>query len=348
MGDHHTETLTANFKTGCPSGLPFDLVWNQTGTMNEPVNPEWLWQCYYIGEPGQKNPDPNHYCNNFDFSILTGGLLTGPNCMSSTPPPSDLDEPDGFNGFASTVSRICRSDVGGFSGHINLNHLQPVEYTGTGTFESKSVGVDQDGDINVALDPDPSSMQFGQTHTAPGAVADRSTLETEFHSTETIDRFGDPWWRSFTAWVDKFPDESQHTDPMHINGHTVVELGQFGIDTIHTFAELHPVYVFAIREQTDDWVRQHPDDDVWAVFARVNGDEGGCSHKNWWVPSPSDRVSIELPPPTTLATVSDVTALDNGLEETPGATWSQGTDPEGRAVLSFDIPPNFQGLGALA
>jgi hypothetical protein len=154
-----------------------------------------------------------------------------------------------------------------------------VTYTGSLSFNEWSGSFPQDNDYNFTLvRDDQAGTVTGNIHTVHASTA----LDLEFYSNETIDHFDTPFWTSFHQAVDT------GNGAQLINGLPAVVVGLIGIDNQHSeAAEIHPVLAMAVR------IRQSANDEQWAIFVRLSGNEGGCSQDQHFFPG--DNISFFLP-----------------------------------------------------
>ena len=143
-------------------------------------------------------------------------------------------------------------------GHINVGLAR---YDGTFAWDGTSF----DGDYDIRLYP----RMGGLTTTNPEFV------HVEFYSDETLNQLDFPrdwWWSKFRqATLEPPPYDGMHNLLGNAN---VVIGGLVGFDCEHDcHAELHPVYILAIREPVNGSER-------WAILIRNWGTEGWCSLSN--------------------------------------------------------------------
>jgi hypothetical protein len=112
-------------------------------------------------------------------------------------------------------------------------------------------------------------------------------MVVEFDSDETIDHYDRGWWQTFHDAVDHDDNKAHNM----VDGCFVVCTGTFGLDNQYaSWTELHPVFGMAVRV-SDARVKtidgNDPQHEMWAVFARNRGDQGGCG---------GDQVILDLSP----------------------------------------------------
>src|SRR5262249_16629592 len=110
-----------------------------------------------------------------------------------------------------------------------------------------------------------------------------------------------------------------------IDGQPAQVFGLIGIDAIHGVggkSELHPVLGMAIKEKTG------PDREYWAVFARRDGNEGGCGPNV--MDSGLTEMRFMLPPPINPILTTRLFSAAVSLDTTsyPGAM-----------LLTIPLPP---------
>ncbi len=122
-------------------------------------------------------------------------------------------------------------------------------------------------------DPDDKDLNF-YLYTPDGSGASKSSsheggLKVEFSRLETIDLLSNtsPWWSS-----NKSKFLSKNTLDQIINNTYAIITGMYGYDCAHEcHTELHPAWTMAAL------VKDDPNDDTYAIFARNWGNEGFCS-----------------------------------------------------------------------
>lgn len=141
-----------------------------------------------------------------------------------------------------------------------------------------------DDDYNMVLLPRDPNTEAGVTNGLtkgnleghdPPKIGNTPGALLEFQAEETIDKMvgpaGQGWWRRFHSAVDSGNSNAQAI----INDQDAIATGLLGLDCEHDCqTELHPVWALAIREKIDP---ANPNEEVWAVFVRLYGNEGGCS-----------------------------------------------------------------------
>jgi hypothetical protein len=297
-------TVTICRGVGClpkPSRYPFDVVSNNSDPNGFLLNPHWSWQ----DRPGNlgKLPDTSS-CHEFSKHDV-GRFWYKPNFPDCTDQAGleDVDLPDGttneracrFNKIYDALKELWNSGgtsinstlddllTGGiepnfpgptgndsFIGHVNWFPIT-IEGRVAGTVHHERYS-DDDYDFSLTCDGQiaPTCSQEDSLY-----LNGRPYMHVEFDSDETIDHFGTDAWVDLRANVDSGTVE---TASRHFVGHTIVT-GLFGLDGEHRLkSELHPVYAMATRldENAGDL-----DDEVWLMFVRNRGDEGGCSSRIW-------------------------------------------------------------------
>lgn len=281
------------------SRFDFDVFSNTLDPNGLPYNPMWSWQM----RPENQGKTPStSTCHNFSTRGSTLGipdLVMSPyfgDCTDQADM-STVDLPIGLN------ASICRgwaaihlSDT--FPGHVNWF---PVTLEGHGGWGDH--GADDDYTFTYKnCSADGSCPPPGDSQPNPLSVNGRPGLHVEFDSDETIDNFHTPEWEQLHSAVDAWktskdllvdcnagviactPEQKADLQnavdamPPLFNGHTILT-GMFGLDGEHGMkAEMHPVFAFATRR--DDF-QNDPNDEVWLMFVRNQGDEGYCSSNIW-------------------------------------------------------------------
>lgn len=220
---------------------PYDLVggvWD--GYNGISVNPQWQSNVQAVDAQGVRPPTPS----------MCGGRPWLAPCTTQHPA---IDDP----GRYSLTDTICGQGGGLTHGHANW---RVAAYTGRIYWESHSSPVGNDDDYSLDL-----FNPWG----AGSTLTDGGRIHVEFNSHETIDRFATSWWQAFHSAVDQGDDQAHAM----IDHKDVMVIGVMGLDFVHGDggAELHPTYAMAVH------VKDDPNDDEWAFFARNWGDEGFCS-----------------------------------------------------------------------
>jgi hypothetical protein len=274
------------------SRFDFDVVSGVNDPNGLPYNPLWTWQA----RPENKGGTPNtNSCHNFSVRHSTLHIpdeFMSPDLHDCTDQTdlSGVDEPLGFNWTICSFGTIPYfGDV--FPGHANWF---PVTIEGRASWgnHSDSIFSDDDYDFNFYSDDGINGLN----------VNGRDSLHIEFDSDETIDNFTSDEWSQLHQAVDDWnaakaalgnncgggigcsSDERANLNATiaHMstvfNGHTILT-GMFGIDNEHEpKAEIHPLYALAtLRKDFENT----PDDEVWIMFVRNQGDEGFCSSLIW-------------------------------------------------------------------
>jgi len=258
---------------------PFDLTWSAVDGNGLPLNPRWAKQDdpRSPGLPGQ---------------ALCHHPWEAP-CTTQTPKIMDLPwpgEPLHPYNYACTVA-------GPLGRHVNW-HI--VTYEGSAKWDSwssvSSDGIRADDDYNINVW---RQDQSAYTQENPNFI------HTEFDSDETIDHFTTSWWQQFHDAVKAGSGDS------FIDGKEIIEIGMLGLDCAHSCgSEIHPVLALAIH------VKDDPDDDQWAIFARNTGNEGFCSHDSIMAPELSTLLlTLPFRPGATGASVTVETNFQKTHDE---------------------------------
>ena len=177
----------------------------------------------------------------------------------------------------------------------------------------------------------------------------------EFDSDETIDNFTQGEWKDLHDAIDNaliakgaleqcgiktacsdtqkatYQAIVDHASTL-FNGHTILT-GMFGIDGEHDLkAELHPLYAMATLR---DNFENSPDDEVWLIFVRNQGDEGYCSSSVW--DAGFEIIRVKLP------WRGGMTAVDVNWDK----THFEGTDGTSGPFVSA-TPPTPKDLGGVS
>jgi hypothetical protein len=245
---------------GQPGDL--DLVWDSIDENGLPRNPRWWWQIKNLGQI----PDPTQLCP--DFASWLDSANAGKPVVDActTQGPVLMHWP-----------WHCRA------GHLNWMN---VTYEGTLFWKEKSpTWPFGDDDYNFRL-KFPNSAPWGLTTSQPD-LADGNPMVVEFDSDETIDHFDRGWWQTFHDAVDN-DDQKAHR---MVDGAFAILTGTFGLDNQYqSWTELHPVFALAVRvsdAQTTTIPAGDPNHEMWAIFVRNSGDQGGCG---------GDQVIMDLSP----------------------------------------------------
>jgi hypothetical protein len=295
---------------------PYDLIYSEIDDTGVALNPEWKST---ETAPFFSAPDPDQ-CG--------GGNPWQSPCTSQ-------------QAAINNNKGLC--PTGALGGHANFIG---ATYVGRLTWESHSLE-SQDDDYNFGLLPLIPQSPTPWITAADDPVAG---LHLEFSSDETIDHFHTPWWKSFHDAVDS--DDSRSIDnpfgqprremvsgTSHalamIQGTYAIVTGLVGLDCAHSCgAEIHPVWAMAIH------VKDDPNDDTWAFFARNGGNEGYCGSKTELLNTTSFTFRLPWRPGATGVNLAGQNFLWRDAK-TAGGTF----DPEpGTGVLvSFSLAPPGQG-----
>jgi hypothetical protein len=245
---------------GQPGDL--DLVSDSVDENGLPKNPRWWWQ---LKNPGQV-PDPRQLCQTFPTwrdSANSGKPVVDP-CITQRP--------------------VLMS----WPWHCSAGHLNWMNVTYEGTLfwkEKSSTWPTGDDDYNFKLQF-PNNTPLGLTTSEPDS-AHGNFMVVEFDSDETIDHFDHGWWQTFHDAVDN-DDQKAHR---MVDGAFAILTGTFGLDNQYaSWTELHPIFAIAIRvsdAQTTTIPAGDPNHEMWAIFVRNSGDQGGCG---------GDQVTMDLSP----------------------------------------------------
>jgi hypothetical protein len=230
---------------------PLDLVWPSVDENGLPRNPRWWWQ---LEHPGQL-PDPRQLCQNFSAwrnSANTNKPVVDP---CTTQRPMLMSWP--WHCGAGHLNWMNAT----YEGFLNWKEKSPTWPTG-------------DDDYNFQLQF-PFNQPLGLTSSQPDLESGHFMV-VEFDSDETIDHFDRGWWQTFHDAVD---NDGRKAHRM-VNGVYSILTGTFGLDNEYaSWTELHPVFAIAIRvsdAETRTIPAGNPNHEMWAIFVRNSGDQGGC------------------------------------------------------------------------
>jgi hypothetical protein len=299
---HVTVTICRGVPCGATtSRFDFDVLSSQMDPNGFLLNPHWSWQ----DRPGNfGKPADTSWCHEFSKHDL-GRFWFKPNFPDCTDQAGleDVDLPDGFTnepackankikdafvkvweggGTSGTLDDFLTAGIGAnipglgfendsFIGHVNWFPIT-IEGRVAGTISHEKYS-DDDYDFSLTCDDriDPTCGKQGSLY-----LNGRSYLHVEFDSDETIDHFGTKAWVDLKTNVTE--SGSNPSAAPYFVGHTIVT-GLFGLDGEHRLkSELHPLYAMATRLDAN---AGDPDDEVWLMFVRNRGDEGGCSSQIW-------------------------------------------------------------------
>jgi hypothetical protein len=295
---------------------PYDLMYSETDDTGVALDPEWKST---MTAPFFSAPDP---------AQCGGGNPWQSPCTSQ-------------QAAINNNKGLC--PTGELGGHANFI---PATYVGRLTWESHSLE-SQDDDYNFGLLPLIPQSPTPWITAADDPVAG---LHLEFSSDETIDHFHTPWWNSFHAAVDS--DDSRSIDnpfgqPRRelvsgtsralamIQGNYAIVTGLVGLDCAHSCgAEIHPVWAMAIH------VKDDPNDDTWAFFARNGGNEGYCGSKTELLNTTTFTFRLPWRPGATQASIAGQNFLWRGAK-TAGGTFDP--EPNTGVLISFSLAPPGQG-----
>lgn len=321
-----------------PYPLPLDLVWcgrDSDGVkrcrvdyQGLPLNPQWGAQAGSPGVPTPGLPNVAAICPRMGEPLhtATGGneVIDFSSCTSQAPAIDAKWQP----------YPLCEG-----YGHINWG---AVTCDGIISFIDYSGNPPQDGDYNFRL---AVAGNAGLT-TGSSASTPAGNMVLEFDSNETIDDFNSPWWNAFREAV----DEGHHVVPgeeddyflarQMIDGRYAIVTGLFNLDTRHDiWSELHPVWALAIR------VHEYPSSEVWAIFVRNWGNQGGCSEYQHYFSLPNNMYTFRLPWRKNASSVS-IGSLSGRFDHRGGSPLPTVLPVYGKHVrVSFGLaPPEDKGF----
>lgn len=273
---------------------PMNLVWNASDLNGIPRDPMWGQQANYPGTV----PDPVAIC----FSVP--GWFQNPVCTTQAP---RYDTATWFKGLICEIGSTTP-----LAGHVNW---YPATYEGP-IYWSSLTWSDNDYNMNV-VPPNRNGL----------VTSSGSTLHTEFDSTETINNFSHPWWKSFRQAV----DSSDSLARSMVDGKKAIVSGLAGLDCEHDcYTEIHPVWLLAIRTRQDAYK------DVWAIFARNWGNEGYCSRYQHHLLLASNQYKVSLP---WRAGATGVNVAGSAFyANMSGLSWWWGTQAGSKVNTTFQLP----------
>ena len=166
---------------------------------------------------------------------------------------------------------------------IETGHLNFVTATLTGVISGGadhsqwSVG-DDDLSISLDLTSAMSCMALPDIQPAIYHRARVGPIEAEMTYGLTLGVNNLPltgMWARLNDGVPNAPFSGVGDTATTINGHRAIMTGLMGLDMVHLFNELHPIYAMVIQENP---VANQTADDMWAVLAHRLGNEGSCSN----------------------------------------------------------------------
>jgi hypothetical protein len=315
---------------GNDKSAPFDLHSFGDDDNFIALNPDWA----YDKQPGGSHPSAESLCavvtKPANGTPVTLYFPDAPPCVS----PTTFTERDEASAWRRTWTF-----QGSSCAHANWGL---ATYTGNLQFESHSDFWDMDDDYSWQLRTDGGrGLALGAPKGDSGA---RTALEPEFQAHETVDYFSSPWWSGFRDAVNRNPDDGDfheakdYLNAGNPNGRFAIVTGLMGLDLEHGIhTELHPVFAMAIRVKDDD-----PNDEHWAFFVRLYGDEGFCSSQEHYLEFlPDNKFTFRLPliwGPN--AEPSDDVAVDFREEHGTGAQPTVQFVKGQGIFVTFDMPEN--------
>jgi hypothetical protein len=293
---HVTITICRGVPCGpTTSRFDFDVLSSSVDPNGFLLNPHWSWQ----DRPENHGNKPNtSLCHEFSKHDV-GRPWYRPNFPDCTDQAGldDVDTPDGINEQVCRINRLYEDRRHGlasendlFSGGIYpyltgridsfIGHVNWFPITVEGRVGPKISHESADDDYDFSLYCD-DKIQVDNTFVVDESLKKscaqqdwlytnrRSYLHVEFDSDETIKHFNIDPWVDLRANVD--------SPGWRFTGHTIMT-GLFGLDGEHQLkTEMHPLYAMALRRDMES----SPSDEVWLIFLRNRGDEGGCSSQVW-------------------------------------------------------------------
>lgn len=285
------------------STRPLDLVSDRPDPNHVPLNPRWGYQTTIGSFNSYQIADPRDLCNPI-FSFRSYDV--SPDCTSQ---PTLYDGPTSLHSVACSFWR-----TGPAPGHSNW---RPTTYTGR---------IYWGGHSNPVYDDDDYSFDLATPNARGVFTGDGAQVHLEFSSDETIDNFLTKWWSDFHQAV----DESDNAAESLVANHQAIATGLTGVDWVHQpGAESHPVWALAIqggygRTPTGEILDETGN---WSFFVRNWGDEGYCSHRQYFLDLHSAPYTFHIPwevrlsdgRPATNVTI-DPTEQEIWAHHIPGAT----------------------------
>ncbi len=348
----------------------FDAVSSSVDPNGLPYNPFWGWESPKVKSvrsyniPGGYNQACGCYIpGSGNYSIECNSDTTHPAPPSCTNEVTEVDSPPNAYGawWAEVAHWFGMCDQGLFGKAIGHLNWVPATYIGKVTDYSYSTPYFGDDDISFFVQPD-SGMAGDVSYNPSGGIfpngvapADQPGIETEQDAGESLLLGAPPdygvmspatalypsqlsWWNSFVENVYSKDDELGL-----LKNHDAVVTGLLGLDGEHdSKAELHPVFVFAVRETEPGTSGFDPTNDKWAIYARNYGDEGMCSSQEHFFDS--QTLDLLLPRPSGLPAVPAVGYPENFfVVNGVGAEIAyEQTTGSGNAEVAFHLPATAQ------
>jgi hypothetical protein len=341
------------------SRFPFNIRSDDFDPNGFLFNPHWAWQERPENQAQSPVPTPKtSLCHGFvkDGPLLGLHSYQEPNLPDCTDQAGSdtLNQPSDLSANNIVCTALAIPTSLGFSGHINWFPITIMGQVERISHEFQ----DDDWDFSLIYDAPKGMLYYDHVNEKP-----RTLVHSEFDSDETVDNFKSKAWSDLHAAINERESISDQLhsclsknilDPaacaaLQMASNTAwdradqlfigpaIVSGLFGIDGEHgEKSELHPVYAFASNPCVNATFKDHkcegpnlPSDDVWLMFVRNRGDEGGCSSDIW--NAGFDDYIFQLPwrPGMKSATVDwDKTQFD----------WSDGSSA--RPDISI-VPPLF-------
>lgn len=291
-----------NLSTGL---LPFDVADGPKDANGFPFNASW----------GAQVPDINHLPNPLvDCRGLgTDEMSACSRNFSGNNTPSFFSEVVHF--FDSNACAV--GGPNGFNGHANF---VVATYDGKLTFIDHKDWTDLgDNDYTFYLEPKAPNERGGLT-TANAKLGDFGEgMEVEFNASDTIDHFHSAWWQDFHQLVD---DDQLHASRLLPDRSYAIITGLLDLDCGERCkSELHPIYAMAVRVK--EFQVGNALDEVWAIFVRNFGTEGGCGGHDKPINLPGYIFTLPWRTGATDVTVGELTSFEPSGEQ-PEYSKAQG------------------------
>lgn len=283
----HCQTITQTKECACvgqpyppQTQPPFDILSQGTDANGYLLNPVWVGQVYTGGAVYSQPP--------FYYADCPTDPWKEP---CTTWHPQKIDQ--GWH--RPECGAGAQSSFGGFGRGDYHRNWTEATYEGAATYDEFA---NDDNDINLKLN---------HWDNAGLTTWNRDGLQLEFDATETVAHFTTTWWKTFWNAAhrerekrdddDASQQEKQAARAAAVNllkkpdGSPIdgIVIGTLGLDCVHSCgSEIHPVSALALH------VKDDPNDDVWAIFARNFGNEGYCSEGFLYRPQYNNTV-ITLP-----------------------------------------------------
>lgn len=317
-------------------GAPMNLVSEQTDANGFPLNPRWSYEIARGTVPApftleECNPQPclgwadfnGDGAPDWDLANTKGCYFGKPPC--TTQPTQEMKPGPG--------AVLCN---GTGPGHVLWLGMPVTIHSKTASWSGWSNTVDND--YNFGIDPhapteNPKDSKMLDTYDVIGGH--HSGVALEFNYAETVKDWNTDWWKRLRDAVyrdgrenwgcgERVEDDNGNETPCGmVKDIPGIATGMLGFDLVHKGdVELHPVYVLALRVETDS--PEQPRREKWAIFFMNWGSSGYCGGGDApLIPAGGGlwgRLAVSLPWP------QDATDVSSGDETT---FWKFGGDATG-------------------